>query len=498
MRRVGNVAAAWRAQPIGQGWRTPTDAIEVGIVFHFIRNRAGGIDTGLPRAYWGGTHAEPWTRQNEQAGNPRTGTATPASFASSAGARTLLPGCWCTARSRSTLSAASTCAPTRWACRTGSWSRLSGASAAPPWRARGRFAASRGGNPDPLRTTVHAGEDFVHLLTGLRLVDQAIEQLVTRGRSDRPRPRPGCRSPRMGAAFIAYRDDARRACSIWYGSGPGTDATVAVIGSGTHERVLDYELAHLADDLTRRSGRVQPRPAVAGPHRRAAAGEHRLPGGSAAAERGSGVEESAKPAALSLSHRPFCVREMPGDSLGGCGRRRRGAGGAAERSAAEGGFARDRRRGQPDLQPHRRGSRRPHGASAWRLRPPRGSVDAPPVSIAIGSDDPLVFASNLRQEYQLLSDALALAGLSDEEARTWLDRTRLCGLEGRFTRPLNEAALEEFPAQGLEPRVGKPEQLARGPATTTILRCRTTGFSPFSTPTSCGRCHSDERRPPPQ
>ena len=145
VRRVGNVAAAWRAQPIGQGWRAPTDAIEVGIVFHFIRNRAGGIDTGLPRAYWGGTHAEPWTRQNEQAGNPSGYPRPPLFLASSAGARTLLPGRRCTARSRSTSSAASTCAPTRWACRTGSWSRLSGASAAPPWRARGRFAASRGG-----------------------------------------------------------------------------------------------------------------------------------------------------------------------------------------------------------------------------------------------------------------------------------------------------------------------------------------------------------------
>jgi hypothetical protein len=71
----------------------------------------------------------------------------------------------------------------------------------------------------------------------------------------------------------------------------------------------------------------------------------------------------------------------------------------------------------------------------WRLHPPRGNGDAPPVSICIGSDDPLVFGSNLRQEYQFLSDALTLAGLSDEEARQWLDRVRACGLENRFTIP---------------------------------------------------------------
>jgi len=82
----------------------------------------------------------------------------------------------------------------------------------------------------------------------------------------------------------------------------------------------------------------------------------------------------------------------------------------------------------------------------WRLRPPRGDGDAPPVSVCIGSDDPLVFGSNLRHEYQFVSDALTLAGLSDEEARQWLDRTRECGLENRFTirRPNVPGLLELF------------------------------------------------------
>jgi hypothetical protein len=74
------------------------------------------------------------------------------------------------------------------------------------------------------------------------------------------------------------------------------------------------------------------------------------------------------------------------------------------------------------------------GHPLWRLRPPRpGSVDVPPVSICIGSDDPVVFGSDLRQEYQCLSDAMTLAGLSDEEVQQWLDRTRASGLESRFT-----------------------------------------------------------------
>jgi hypothetical protein len=56
----------------------------------------------------------------------------------------------------------------------------------------------------------------------------------------------------------------------------------------------------------------------------------------------------------------------------------------------------------------------------WRLRPPKGD-DVPPVRICIGSDDPLVFASNLPEEYQWLCDALRLAGLSDDEALEWIE-----------------------------------------------------------------------------
>ena len=45
----------------------------------------------------------------------------------------------------------------------------------------------------------------------------------------------------------------------------------------------------------------------------------------------------------------------------------------------------------------------------------------------------MTFNSALPQEYQCLWDAMKLAGLSDEEARQWLDRTRPCSLENRFT-----------------------------------------------------------------
>lgn len=71
----------------------------------------------------------------------------------------------------------------------------------------------------------------------------------------------------------------------------------------------------------------------------------------------------------------------------------------------------------------------------WRLRPPAGMGDAPPLSVCIGSDDPLTFATDLRAEYQLVHDTLVLAGCSEAEAGEWIDAARKTGLAYRFTVP---------------------------------------------------------------
>lgn len=71
----------------------------------------------------------------------------------------------------------------------------------------------------------------------------------------------------------------------------------------------------------------------------------------------------------------------------------------------------------------------------WRLKPPRGGDEVLPVAVCIGSDNPLTFATRTREEYQLVYDTLTLAGLSDMEARLWLEEARQSGLESRFTLP---------------------------------------------------------------
>ena len=69
----------------------------------------------------------------------------------------------------------------------------------------------------------------------------------------------------------------------------------------------------------------------------------------------------------------------------------------------------------------------------WRLDSPDHKDKVPPVSLAVGSDDPLVFATDLRQEYQRLVDAILSAGYSERQARRWINEVRNNGLESRFT-----------------------------------------------------------------
>jgi hypothetical protein len=74
----------------------------------------------------------------------------------------------------------------------------------------------------------------------------------------------------------------------------------------------------------------------------------------------------------------------------------------------------------------------------WRLKPPFPGEGAP-IAVCIGSDDPITFSTRNREEYQLVYDTLTLAGLSDTQARSWLEEVRQAGLESRFTLPLPQS-----------------------------------------------------------
>jgi hypothetical protein len=73
------------------------------------------------------------------------------------------------------------------------------------------------------------------------------------------------------------------------------------------------------------------------------------------------------------------------------------------------------------------------GHPLWRLRPIVPEDNVAPLSVCIGSDDPLTFATTLPHEYQLLFDALILMGRSHDEAMKWIDEARDAGMQSRFT-----------------------------------------------------------------
>ena len=78
----------------------------------------------------------------------------------------------------------------------------------------------------------------------------------------------------------------------------------------------------------------------------------------------------------------------------------------------------------------------------WRLCPPPGTnIDGPAVRVCIGSDDPITFATKLTEEYQLLADALSDAGVPASDIDAWLDAARKSGLTSRFTVPRSNRAL---------------------------------------------------------
>lgn len=83
------------------------------------------------------------------------------------------------------------------------------------------------------------------------------------------------------------------------------------------------------------------------------------------------------------------------------------------------------------------------GHPLWRLKPMVPTDDVPPLSVCIGSDDPLTFATTLPHEYQLLFDALILMGRSHDEAMKWIDEARDAGMQARFTLPTDVIRLSQ-------------------------------------------------------
>jgi hypothetical protein len=403
--------------------------LELGLVFHFTRQRGGGAEQGRPKAYWRGSHGDPTL--SGKLGNPTFYRYARFFCGKRAEAIALA---WLLRHFPASLAVVrgvDVCTdelgiPT-WVLRP-VLDRVRAASHAAAVTLR-RFTGHR---VQPLRTTVHAGEDFVHLLSGLRRVDETIEQLKLR-EGDRighglALGVDACDWANRAGRLVMPREE-RLWDLVWEWGCYGRQECYPV--SGRHDYV-EYEIARLSERIFGRtqSPRTMERlqQQLCDSNRLYAAG---FPDGTRGTHR---VDPALEFLRAYLTQREWFDNGRQGfwldpaaegealASLQAALRRKLGSRGiAVEVNPTSNLLIGD----LSDLTKH----------PLWRLRPPRGGGDAPPVSICIGSDDPLVFGSNLRQEYQFLGDAMAMAGLSDEEIRQWLDRSRACGLESRFTLP---------------------------------------------------------------
>ncbi|MCX7097733.1 MAG: hypothetical protein NTV43_07500 [Methylococcales bacterium] len=77
-----------------------------------------------------------------------------------------------------------------------------------------------------------------------------------------------------------------------------------------------------------------------------------------------------------------------------------------------------------------------------RLRPPVPEPGDPPaIAIALGSDDPLTFSTQLLREYTLLHEAACAAGYPEKAVYEWLESIRHTSMDARFTRAWRPNAL---------------------------------------------------------
>ena len=435
-----------RIQQVENARSNPARA-ELGAVFHFSRDRGGGWKEGLPNAYgldrsYPGVPPDKHLRTRKDVGNP-------SGFRF---ARFYLE------RRRHAQALVSVLRGTPLVLRTLRGVDLCTDEAGVPiwvmaplirWvREWGRVGATRLKNHGcaeipPLRITVHAGEDFVHLLSGLRRLDDAIQYLGLEegdriGHGTALGLNPDTWSERTGR--VVQTREERLFDLVWewgcYAS-RGID-----VGSAR----LPY-LRSTIDRLSRKMFGGEHTPEDLVQFVRALHCERELKdqgfpdrsiSRSPAAQRSGGREEKARklvfdylrntevwregrvlePIPLNeLDHELEALKSLQAALRKEVGRR----GLTVEVNPSSNLMIGD----LGDLDEH----------PIWRLRPVKPDDEIPPVSVCIGSDDPLTFATTLPHEYQLLFDAIVRSGQSHEVALNWLDAARETGMRSRFTLP---------------------------------------------------------------
>lgn len=437
--------------------------LEVGIVLHFTKDRGGGAAVGLPSGHWTGSNADPsprpWHRLNTS-GLRYSAFYVDKRAEAVALARTLQR--W--PRSLFVIRGLDVCTDE---LGVPSW-------VIKPLLERVRSAAALSGTAldrlgegpaPPLNTTIHAGEDFVHLATGLRGVDEAIEHLGLRegdriGHGMALGVDATAWANRIGR--VAVPREVRMWDLLWEwtwiaSTGGGSvprhsfiEREISRLTEMTFGQIVQpYELELLRSDLLDLDKLWK----VGWPH------------GDPTGERSRHLAvDGALPASGSGRRLSLLYRYLSNPVVFQQGRRVEWIDPSPEADAIE--YLQDGLRRKVasmgltvEINPTSNlligdlGSITEH--PMWRLNPPVPDPKLAPVAICVGSDDPLMFASSLVEEYNVLYDGLMEAGLTDAEARRWLEEVRSRGLESRFTwdrdeiRPIVDLPnpLRDYPSQ---------------------------------------------------
>ena len=422
--------------------------LETGAVFHFSRDRGGGWRRGVPNAHgldrsYPGVPADRELRTCREVGNPSGFRFARFYLDQRNHAQALvsvLRGFPCALR---TLRGVDLCTdeagvPVWVMAPLVRWLRESGRAAAATLRDRGIKEIP------PLRATIHAGEDFVHLLTGLRRLDEAIRYLGLEegdriGHGMALGLDPTTWFERVGR--VVQTREERLFDLVWEldfyatrgaeaGNGrrlPYVTGTITRLAREMFESTYaPEEVAHFVRLLhCERELRATGFPYRPG-HRTRAAGRFRGDGDGPRTllrEYLRSTEVWRKGRTLEtitldeLPHERDALRTLQGALRREVGRR----GLTIEVNPSSNLLIGDLGR----IEEH----------PIWRLRPVRPIDDVPPLSVCIGSDDPLTFATTLPHEYQLLFDTIVLSGGSHEEALGWLEHARAAGMRARFTLP---------------------------------------------------------------
>lgn len=441
----------------------PAPAVEVGVVFHLPRMRGRGAQRGLPGAYGRSSHADPGDLR------VNSGRYRYSSYYRDARRRALalcrvfdmypyalevvrgIDVCtdelgvptWVLAPLVSVIRASARRAGERLL------QHRERCNSARPSRSHGEQTAAE---MLDLRSTIHAGEDFTHLLGGLRRVAQTIEHF---------RLREGDRLGHAVALGVDATDWARRVGRVsstkeerlfdlsweldWYGrnaSEPRSDRVVFLrreiprLAEEIFGAVLSVEQVaklvrdlHIPSSLHEVGFPLGPQPREFGQAACRSLPAHVLFRYLCAPE----VFQRSQQVEWIDTEREAAVLEHLQRDLRGVVAR---AGLVVEINPSSNLLIGN----LGDIEKH----------PLWRMRPPLGNGTAPPLRVCVGSDNPITFATGLPSEYQLLFDALLSGGLSEDEAMQWISSVQQTSRQAAFTLPVRHS-FEEWRAPSVPP-----------------------------------------------